>query len=275
MTLLSIHSSNNPIEIGGFEKWLGRPVDLISQHTGESSLQDFTNSPGYFARAVVDASQRPAIWSVPLVWAGTTLSQVASGVGDDAFRAVAKVIATNRPKDRIIYLRTGWEFNGNWMKWASRGQEKQFVIAFQRFATVFRRSSHRFRVIWCPNIGQQDPELSYPGNDFVDVIGMDFYHQPWDPQSPLTAWQFMRSRSYGLDWLTEFAARQQKPLCIPEWGVRSDGLMLYVSAVAHWCNENKVLFHSYWDSDAAYPGRLSEDRNPGTGAAFRAAFRHF
>jgi hypothetical protein len=36
--------------------------------------------------------------------------------------------------------------------------------------------------------------------------------------------------------------------------------------------EEKVLLAHYWDSDEAYPGRLSDGSDPATGAVFRSLF---
>ncbi|WP_132251202.1 glycosyl hydrolase [Methylobacterium segetis] len=272
MVKLGIHSSNDPAAVRAFEAWLGRPVDLISQHTGEASLKDFAGSPGWFANTVVNAVDRPAVWSVPLLWSGARLSEAAAGTYDDIYCGVVTTILAARPRDAAVYFRTGWEFNGDWMKWAAQGQEEVFASAFRRFSTVLRTCSERARLIWCPNLGQRDPVPSFPGSEHVDAIGMDFYHQPHDPQGPLAAWHSTRTRDFGLDWLTDFASRQRKPICIPEWGVRTDGMMLYVEEMARWCSVNGVLFQSYWDSDADYPGKLSGGRYRGTGEAFRLAF---
>ena len=121
--------------------------------------------------------------------------------------------------------------------------------------------------------GSTTPALSYPGDDVVDVIGLDAYHQPqWDPNGAVEAWTYMVTRRYGLQWHLEFARTHRKPMAYPEWGVRTDGFDTYIEHMAEWFRTSGVLFQTYWDSDSSYPGALSGGQYPATGAAFRAAF---
>ena len=58
----------------------------------------------------------------------------------------------------------------------------------------------------------------YPGDDYVDVIGIDNYdHYPWSP----TKADFDRTaaRAEGLSWLYAFARKHGKPFSVGEWGV--------------------------------------------------------
>lgn len=216
---------------------------------------------------------KPAVWSVPLIWAGATLADAAGGQCDSRWRAAARILSRHRPDQAIVYVRTGWEQNGTWMKWAARNHERQFNDAFRRFVAVFRSVSIRFRFIWCPNIDQQDPSPTFPGVDFVDLIGLDFYHFPkWDPIEPLASWTHMVTRPYGLQWHLDFARRQKKPVVYPEWGVCSDNFGAYIDLMAEWCRSSDIFFHSYWDSNAAYPGQLTSGQYAATAVAFRSAF---
>ena len=38
-------------------------------------------------------------------------------------------------------MRTGWEFNGGWQPWASKGREQQFISTFRSFVTQFRQAA--------------------------------------------------------------------------------------------------------------------------------------
>jgi hypothetical protein len=271
MTLLGVYNGNNPQAVLDFERWLGRPVDFHSQFTGELSWADFDGGVGW-ALGLYPDLPRAITWSIPLIPAGATLAEAAKGSYNAHYTLAAQKIAAGR-QDRVIYVRTGWEFNGDWMKWASKNREREFIEAFRQFSSCFRNSSNRFRVVWCPNIGQLDPAPSYPGNEHVDVIGLDFYHQPrWDPAGVDEAWSYMVRRPFGLQWHLEFAKTCQKPMCFPEWGVSSDNFGSYVKKVAEWFASGDVLYQSYWDSNADYPGRLSGGALPNTGAAFRASF---
>jgi hypothetical protein len=118
-----------------------------------------------------------------------------------------------------------------------------------------------------------NPEKGYPGDPYVDLIGMDFYWQlKWDPADPLRAWDLVVSRPYGLRWHQEFARAHGKPTTYSEWGISSDNATPYLERAREWFDTHDVVFHTYWNSDAAYPGKLSEKQYPKSAATFRALF---
>ena len=270
-TLLGVFAGNDPPAVKAFEAWLGRRVDFITVYTGDTSWEDFGRGPAYECD-LLGSLGRPLNWSVSLIVAGATLQQAASGAYNEHYIQAARAIE-RRCSEPVIYVRTGWEQNGDWMKWAAKGREKQFIGAFQSFVTCFRAVSPRFKLVWCPNVGQNDPSLSYPGDFFVDVIGLDVYHAPqWDPADPVAAWNYMVTRRYGLQWHLQFARSHGKPIAYPEWGVRRDGFGFYITQMAEWFKASGVLYQSYWDSNADYPGMLHGGQYPSTAAAFRRAF---
>ena len=88
------------------------------------------------------------------------------------------MLARSLPTSETIYVRTGEEFNGTWMPWAAAGRAEEFVGAYRRFVDAFRSVSRQFRFEWNVNAGgtQMNPADAYPGDGYVDVIGMDFYY---------------------------------------------------------------------------------------------------
>lgn len=69
---------------------------------------------------------------------------------------------------------------------------------------------------------RMNPVDAYPGDEYVDVIGMDFYYNiQWNPADSRLAWDEMVNAPFGLKWLEEFAAAHNKPTAYPEWGVNS------------------------------------------------------
>jgi hypothetical protein len=60
----------------------------------------------------------------------------------------------------------------------------------------------------------------YPGNGYVDIIGMDVYDIGWVVYPGARAeFQSILTRRWGLDWLAKFARQKGKPIAIPEWGL--------------------------------------------------------
>ena len=271
MALLGAYVGNDIDAVTHFERAVGR-LDLLTCFVGEASPEDFSGSVSWVTNLFQPVGQ-PVFWSIPLIWSGCSLFDAATGHCDSRWLNAAKVLAANRPHEPVVFVRTGWEQNGDWMKWAAKGREADYVFAFQRFVTIFRAVSHRFNFTWCPNIGQNDPTETYPGDRFVDLVGLDFYHFPrWDPKDAASAWIFMVTRPYGLQWNLQFARSHRKPVCYPEWGVSSDGFEIYVRHMADWCRSSDVFYHAYWDDNGAYEGQLTAGQYPGTFAAFRSAF---
>ena len=194
---------------------------------------------------------------MPLIPKGASLSEAGSGQYDDHYRNAAQTLALNRPNDAVLYVRTGWEFNGDWFPWTAHGKAKEFVEAYRRFVTAFRGVSTRFRFEWNVNIGDvgMNPESAYPGDAFVDIIGMDFYwNTAWDPKDPVEAYKYMIDRRWGLQWHQEFAAAHHKPTAYSEWGVMSNNGAAYIDKIKGWFAAHEVVYQTYWNSNVAFKG---------------------
>ncbi len=272
--LLGVYCGNTPADILQFETWLGRKVDGVLGYTGNASWADYDGSVGW-AIGNWSGLDRRVFWSVPLIPKGATLEEAARGDYTDHYQAAAAQLAKWRPKERVLYLRTGWEFNGDWMPWSAIKNPKAFAGAFRQFVKVFRAASSRFRFEWNVNCGttSMNPEDAYPGDDVVDLIGMDFYWQTeWDPKEPIPAWENAVNRQYGLKWHQTFAKAHGKPTAYSEWGVRGDNASPYVERAKAWFEQHHVVYQTYWNSNADYPGQLSQGQYPAAGETYRARF---
>jgi hypothetical protein len=272
--LLGVYCGNSTSDVTQFETWLGKPVDGILGYTGNASWQDYDGSVGW-AVGLWGALDRRVLWSVPLIPTGATLADAAAGSYDDHYTKAAQTLASFRPQESVLYVRTGWEFNGDWFPWAAKGKAQDFAGAFRHFVAAFRAVSNRFRIEWNVNVGDvgMNPEDAYPGDDSVDIIGMDFYwNTQWDPKDPTAAWNSMQTRQWGLQWHQEFAAAHGKPTAYSEWGVMADGAAVYIQNAKAWFSSHDVVYQTYWNSDNAFQGKLSSGQYPATGAAYRAAF---
>ncbi len=270
---LGVFVGNEPERVTQFERWLGRPVDGVLGYTAGQNWDDIAD-PGW-AIALWAPIDRPVYWSVPLIpETAADLRLAAAGAYNMRYRSAATRLALFRPRDRHLHIRTGWEFNTTNFQWAARGRERAFVGAFRHFVDSFRAVSDRFLFEWNMNLdGNMEPEAAYPGDAHVDVIGMDFYWNPrWTSTDPVRAWDWMLNHRRGLRWHQDFAASHRKPTAYSEWGVTTDDAEPYLERAKAWFDSHEVLFHTYWDSDSAYPGRLSDGKFPHSAAAFRRLF---
>ena len=154
---------------------------------------------------------------------GTPLSDVAAGLHDAEFAAVAEKIAWAQPH---AIIRLGWEFNGNWFAWSAAGDNSDYINAFRRVAQIFKNISPTFLIDWCADFGLNSisADQAYPGDDVVDIIGMDLYGtDPMSRTNPEQAWTDYLIADHGLQWHQSFAAQHHKPMSYPEWGIGQEG----------------------------------------------------
>jgi hypothetical protein len=272
---------NQPLEVLNFEAWLGRQVDAVLSFTGAANWTDYEGSVGWAAYSVWGQVDRPVYWSIPLIPNGATLAEAATGAYNEHYRKVAQVLVRARPTEPYMHIRTGWEFNGDWMPWSAIGKEQEFIGAFQQFVTTFREvarengTADKFVFEWNVALGNHgmNPEDAYPGDNYVDIIGMDFYWNPkYDPKDPIPAWVSKVNRQYGLKWHQTFAAAHAKRTAYPEWGVQGDNAGPYIERARWWFRKHAPVYQAYWDSNSAFPGKLSSEQYPSSAAAYYKAF---
>ena len=125
-------------------------------------------------------------------------------------------------------LRLGWEANRlNGYPWAVTGDGGDYKSCFRRWVSVLRSvPGQRFAIDW----NMQDksvfpPAGMYPGNDVVDIVGVNVYDR-CPPMRTEAEWSsYFNSRHKdgrnprGLASWLQFARQRGKKLSIPEWGV--------------------------------------------------------
>jgi len=262
---------NDPAAFAKALAWSGGAVTAVTVFVGQRSWSDFEGGAAYEVN-LWRSRPETKFWSIPLIVKGAKLSDAGAGAYNSHYAATARMLAAASPEGPI-FVRTGWEFNGGWMPWSAIHDPGDFRLAYRQFVRSFRQVSDRFVFTWAANIGEVglDPALGYPGDDVVDIIGMDFYQQPHDPAGASNAWTYMIARPHGLQWLEDFAAAHHKPSAYPEWGVRGDDAGPYIAAAGRWFAQHPVAYESYWDSNDAYRGKLSDGRRPHAGMAYVTA----
>jgi hypothetical protein len=106
------------------------------------------------------------------------LPDIRDGDYDDFFRKWAEGA---RDFGKQVFLRFGFEMNGDWFTWGD--QPDVFVAAWRRIHAIFREvGADNVLWVWTPNCvsiprgkGNAIP-LYYPGDEFVDWVGLDGYN---------------------------------------------------------------------------------------------------
>ena len=255
-----------------------------------SSWQTITNPSWALSRWT--GSGYRMIWGVPMLpSSGASLSVGATGAYDQYFQTVAQDLVAAGQGSSIIRL--GWEFNGDWFPWAAQGQAAQFIGYFRQIVTTMRSvPGAAFQFEWNPTRGSSSAgalESYYPGNSYVDIIGLDVYDTEWaNYPGAQTEFAHMETEPYGLDWLASFASANGKQIAFPEWGlgwgpsapgaapvvapntqVSGGDDPTFVNDMANWITSHNVVEATFWDYGTS---SVAQGQNPLTLAALAADF---
>ena len=267
-------------DFADYEHWIGKPAGAILGYTGQASWADYDGSVPW-AMGLFSKLDRRVLWSIPLIPKGANLADAAKGLYNAHYEKAARELAAWRPSEPILYVRTAWEFNGDWMPWAAKGHEQEFIGAWRQFVKTFRSVSPRFRFDWCPSGAGYFPmkaEEGYPGDDVVDIIGIDVYDETkWTHfKDPVERWDKLTLNGpYGLAWHRDFAKAHHKPMSYPEWGAGgndSGDNPYFIQQMHDWFVANHIVYESYWQSNSSYPGKLGVDQYPLAAAKYKELF---
>lgn len=265
--------------LSAFETWLGAPADLVSHHPDATSgwAGMVANIAARGAAATYDNQIH---WSVPfMLRTGNSLAAAAAGDYDADHVSVAQaLISAHNHATNPIIVRGPWEFNLASQPWncANATDDANFKAAWIRWVNNFRSVSDRFLFEWCPNGAgglNRDVTLAYPGDAYVDLIGVDLYNH-----EPTNAGYFGYQRddaNAGITYIHDFAVAHNKPFTMPEVGFTGTSGAAYLTypadlmAIARTYN---VLYMIYWNSDLDFDGVLSDGSKPEIGALVQAEF---
>jgi len=241
-----------------------------------------------------------------------SLSNGALGYYNSYFQTLAENLVRNGLASNTI-IRLGWEFNGTWYAWKADTDAKALDYAnyWKQIVTTMRAvpGAANLKFCWNGAIGWTNFPMAdaYPGDEYVDYIGVDVYDQSWAANSypypanataaqiqtcQQNAWNDINAdgSTHGITWWRNFAATHAKPLAIPEWGlcVRSDGHggldnPYFVQQMYNLIQdpENGIFFHVYFDVQAGDGHHQVTPQNgfvtefPNAAALLRRLFGYF
>ncbi|HEV2712784.1 MAG TPA: glycosyl hydrolase, partial [Gaiellaceae bacterium] len=164
-----------------FEAWVGTKVTWALDFVPGATWADI-ESPTWAANRWARSKYR-TIYSVPLLPAsGGSLREGAAGAYNEHFRRLAQTLVATGEGDAV--LRLGWEFNGAWFRWSAAHEPAAFASYWRQIVTTMRGvPGAAFRFDWCPILGNGAvaAERAYPGDAYVDYIGLDVYDHDWYP----------------------------------------------------------------------------------------------
>ena len=253
-----------------FAELRGRPLDVIGVAPTRDTWEDLLH-PWWLSDNSIPPDFRGTLnVALPLFPGDGSLEQAASGADDAKWEEMGRLIASKYP---TAYVRPGWEMNiVNWPWRATEDNVEQYKKAFRNAAVALKKGGPRLRIVFNPNEGKgnslPDATMAYPGDDVVDVIGIDAYD--WSPPyEDERAWRTHLTQPGGWDFWGRFAREHGKMFAVPEWGVipgspdSGGDNPEFVSRVMGWMNANAdiMAFDTYFDEREDYC-RCSLTQNP-------------
>ncbi|AWL36803.1 MULTISPECIES: glycoside hydrolase family 26 protein [unclassified Streptomyces] len=168
----------------------------------------------------------------------------ADGRFDGHFRELARRLVLLGVPDTVLVL--GWEMNGTTYTHRCGPDPEAWKAYWKRIVTAMRSvPGQRFRFDFAPSRGLDAVPWTecYPGDDVVDIIGMDSYDQP-----PARSFEEQVNEPYGLRRHVDFAAEHGKPVSYPEWGLfRNGDNPAYMRGMLEWMERHKPVYQTITD----------------------------
>ncbi|GHH12184.1 glycoside hydrolase family 26 protein [Streptomyces rubradiris] len=242
----------------GLSHWLGG-AELKVAHTylPGGLWEDIEGPPGFlepWAGWRRERSDRTLVLNVPMQERNEEdvpdeevrglLRQGADGAFDGHFRTLAERLVALGAPDTVLVL--GWEMNGTTYTHRCAPDPAAWKAYWNRIVATMRAvPGQRFRFDFAPSRGRDAVPWTecYPGDDTVDILGMDSYDQPagvtFDEQV---------SEPYGLQWHADFAQAHGKPVSYPEWGLfRNGDNAEYMRRMLAWIGEHRPVYQTLTD----------------------------
>jgi hypothetical protein len=207
------------------EAYFGRRFGMVHLHYAAPRGGCYYDAPLSDARA---QWVRENGYRIVISWSpGWTIDEINAGKADACLRDVGQRFAAwGTP----FLLRIYWEFNSGDPYWGGWGQP--FIDAWKRTVDVIRsQGATNVGFVWSPDGGYQSrTAVSYPGDNYVDWVGVSSYNPnatwcspfnpgPWCELAEELSFTFLNDPTY---WTVYDRYSQTKPFMVAEWGSVED-----------------------------------------------------
>ncbi len=265
--------------------WRGAPADVIIDWGQRQTWEDVVN-PTYMLNSWGGTAFTKVFTLPPIPEGdGATMAECAAGAYNDKWRQFGENAKAAGVDDESV-IRLGWELNGNWYKWSAIDNPGQFAECWRQ--VVASAESVAPALLWDWNVNRGvgnttmgDPTQAYPGDSYVDIIGVDSYD--WFPAVKSEAdWNTQYAGAFGLKFWSDFARDHGKRISVPEWGVYPGSEAgggdnpFYISKMQGFFKEQgaHLAYEAYFNEfEAYYSGSLlSPVQNPNASERYRSLF---
>lgn len=221
------HYGNESPTYRKFADFRGRPLDIAALYTDRNTWLGLVSPQwqidvfeGYAVRWVLS---QPLY---PLQPAGLNNKECAAGKYDSEWSKLGTFLAERGRGDAI--LRLGWGANDPGHDWHADADPSDFINCFRHIVRAVRSTNPRvlfdfsFDPVQTAIPQSGNPYDLYPGDDYVDIIGMDLFDRLPAVRTD-TEWQAKCDAPLGLCTLIKFVREHKKRFAVGEWGVSSCG----------------------------------------------------
>jgi hypothetical protein len=269
-----------------FAKWRGAAIQTATDFVSSGSWTQIAH-PLSVKLAWRQDHAVQLVLSVPM-WpdTGGSFGEVAAGTDNEYFRGLAATLVGEKRDDTVIRL--GWEFNTPFFRWQVKtpAEARQYAEGWRQVVRSMRSvAGQHFQFVWNPDLADQgiNPALAYPGDAYVDDIGLDVYDRSQRPgQNPTQRWDALVHQRFGLQWHASFAAAHHKPVAFPEWGLVQDPGSptdggddpTFVRQMHAWFASHHTAFENYFNGPSPDGGNYTINGGafPKSAAVYRQLF---
>lgn len=213
-----------------FAEWLGRSVDIWETWQPQTSWADmeglwtihqYMTGEG---EAPFDRRWEGAVSIAQPMWAvGEDAATCASGANDGHMTTIGQGLVDTGFGD--AWVRLGWEMDGSWFGTTQGAwtDPTGWVDCWRRWHDVLADVAPDLRLVWQPNFssntgaGDFDVRTVWPGDDYVDAAGPDYYDWDLDPQATGSG-----GAPIGIEKWVQFVVEEHgKPFATGEWGLNT------------------------------------------------------
>jgi hypothetical protein len=204
-------------QVRAWEAFRGSSATAVVTFTDRSNWQAITHPwlgsgvdkfAGFAGRWVISQPFFPT--------GGGDIASCANGAYNGQWREFGTWLVSKGRADSIVRL--AWEFNGNWFPWSVKNNPTAWVPCFRQVVSAIRSTDSQVRIDWSINAHSPGAFENYPGDEYVDIVGVDTYDQ-WPASLDEASWNSQCNQATGLCSIIRFARQHGKQFSVAEWGL--------------------------------------------------------
>jgi hypothetical protein len=270
--------------VKSFGDWRGATVDVVVDWGARQSWDDVIDPDFLYSTwRNTPYTKVFGIAPVPEADGSATMAGCAAGSYNDKWRQFGTNMKVNGLENETV-IRLGWEFNGDWYKWKAN-DPKQFAECWRQIVGSAEETAPGLLWDWTVIRGKGksvvDAREAYPGDAYVDIVGVDAYDM-WPGATNEATWAEHYSGAYGLKFWSDFARAHGKKISVPEWAVYpttasngGDNAYFIEKMQGFFKAEGSHLaYEAYFNESASYikSAVFSPNQNPNAAAKYQALF---